>query len=57
MLFTVIALGACFASLAKEDGVDTFAVSSSDRWRVVALTFGTVALIWIIAVLFGAWGG
>ena len=57
VLFTVIALGACFVTLAKEDGVDTFTVSSKDRWRVVGLTFGTVILIWVIARLFGAWGG
>jgi putative inorganic carbon (hco3(-)) transporter len=57
VLFTVIALGACFVTLAKEDGVDTFTVSSKDRWRVVGLTFGTVILIWVIARLFGAWSG
>ena len=57
VLFTVIALGACFVTLAKEDGANTFAVSSKDRWRLVLLTFGTVVLIWITARLFGAWGG
>jgi putative inorganic carbon (HCO3(-)) transporter len=57
VLFTVVALGACFATLAKGDTTDTFAVSSSDRWRVLAWTIGTVILIWIMARIFGAWGG
>lgn len=57
VLFTVIALGACFASIAKGDATDLFAVSNADRKRVVMLTFGTIVLIWIMARAFGAWGG
>ena len=57
VLFTVIALGACYASLAKHDVADTFAVSTKDRWRVFWWTIGTVVLIWVMARAFGAWGG
>jgi hypothetical protein len=57
VLYTVIALGACYAGLAKDTETDAFAVSSSDRVRVVALTFGAVILIWVTARVFGAWSG
>jgi O-antigen ligase len=56
VLFTVIALGACFAGLAKDGTTDPFVVSGGDRKRVVMLTLGTVVLIWIMARVFGAWG-
>lgn len=57
VLYTVIALGACFANIAKDDATDIFVVSNVDRRRVVGLTFGTIFLIWIMARVFGAWGG
>ena len=57
VLFTVIALGACFANLAKDEGSDLFAVSGSNRRRVFSLTIGTVAFIWLVARTFSVWGG
>ncbi len=57
VLFTVIALGACFAGLAKDEGTDPFTVSGKDRVRVFSITVGTVFFIWFIARTFGAFGG
>lgn len=56
VLFTVIALGACYASLVSHGDTTVFSVSWADRRRVVTLTIGTVLLIWVMVRAFGAWG-
>ncbi len=56
VLFTVIALGACYASLFNDGDGKLFAVSASNRMRVLALTIGAVALIWAMVRAFGAFG-
>ncbi len=59
VLFTVIALGACFAGSARDERAadDIFAVSWADRGRVLGFTFATVVAIWLSVRLFATWGG
>ena len=58
VLFTVIALGACFVTLAKEDGAEHLRGVDEDRWRVVMLDVrDRRPHLDHGARLFGAWGG